>query len=200
MEILEHHGYLAFHLIALVVTLIATVIDWRSGIIPNWLTFPSVLLPPVVHGAAYGLSEGIHRGLIPSIMGILVCGVPFVLLFNKTHRTADGSEESVMGGGDVKLFAGLGALLGPILGVVSVAYILGAAAFIGVGIAARRGRLGLLLKNVATIFANIFRSREKKKELLADEMLMMRLGPAIFPGALLAILSEDWTLLSAFYR
>ena len=113
MEILEHHGYLAFHLVALVVSLIATVIDWRSGIIPNWLTFPSVLLPPLVHGAAYGLSDGIHRGLIPSIMGILVCGLPSVLLFNKTHRTADGREESVMGGGDVKLFAASARCLGP---------------------------------------------------------------------------------------
>ena len=86
------------------------------------------------------------------------------------------------------------------MGLVSVAYILVAAAVIGVGIAARRGMLGRLLKNVGTIFANIFRPREKKKELLAEDMLMMRLGPAIFPGALFAILSEDWSLLSAFYR
>ena len=199
MEILEHHGYLAFHLVALLVSLVATVIDWRSGIIPNWLTFPSVLLPPLVHGAAYGLSDGIHRGLVPSIMGIFICGLPSVFLFNKTHRTADGGEENVMGGGDVKLFAGLGALLGPILGLVSVAYILVAAAFIGVGIAATKGQLWQLIKNVGTIFANIFRPQAKKKEVLADEMLMMRLGPAIFPGAAAAIFFEDWPLISMFY-
>ena len=199
MGILEHHGYLAFHLIALLVSAMATAIDWRTGLIPNWLTFPCVLLPPLVHGAAYGLADGIHLGLIPSIMGILVCGLPSVFLFNKTHPTADGGEENVMGGGDVKLFAGLGALLGPILGILSVAYILVAAALIGIGIAARKGKLGRLFRNVGTIFANIFRSQEKKKDVLADEMLMMRLGPAIFPGALIAIVLEDWRLVTSFY-
>ncbi len=199
MDILAHHGWLGFHIVAIIVAAVATVIDWRTGLIPNWLTFPTILIPPLVHLSAYGLQDGTTRGFLPSLAGILICGAPSILLFNTVHKTSSGGVDNAMGGGDVKLFAGFGALLGPILAIVCVAYIVILAALMGVAIAVRRGGLKKLLTNVFVILTNPFRPASRKVEVYADHMLMVRLGPAILPGALLAIAHQDWPAFAVFY-
>ena len=83
--------------IAFAAVAVASVIDWRSRRIPNLLTFPLAgvaLLGNCVAG-------GFH-GLLTAVVGLAVGLVFFLLLMSL----------GAMGPGDVKLMAGLGALLG----------------------------------------------------------------------------------------
>lgn len=82
---------------ALALSLVAAITDVRTGIIPNSLTLP----PIVLAASAYGASGGI-RAMGLSLLAACVCGlVPYALF-----------RARAMGGGDVKLFAALGALHG----------------------------------------------------------------------------------------
>ncbi|HET8939499.1 MAG TPA: A24 family peptidase, partial [Polyangiales bacterium] len=86
----------------LALSAIASVTDLRSGLIPNWLTLPALVLGPCMGAAFLGV-----RGAALSALGVLIAGgIP--LLF---HRLGG------MGGGDVKLFAALGGLGGARLGL-----------------------------------------------------------------------------------
>ena len=83
--------------IALAVVATASAIDWRTRRIPNLLTFPLALLALVANGLMGGGS-----GLAAAAIGLVVgLGIFFVLM-----------ALGAMGPGDVKLMAGLGALLG----------------------------------------------------------------------------------------
>ena len=77
--------------------LVATITDIRSQRIPNWLTFPLILTGLVAH-AMYGGLEGLKLAGSGFALGFAVMAVPFFL--------------GVMGAGDVKLMAGVGAWLG----------------------------------------------------------------------------------------
>jgi len=83
--------------LALGVAAAAAVYDWRRGEIPNWLTLPPVVLAPSVYGFAFGSEHALHS-LAAAFLGGLV---PYVLF-----------RCGAMGGGDVKLFAALGAITG----------------------------------------------------------------------------------------
>ena len=84
------------------ITLIAAVTDVRTGLIPTRLTLPVLVLAVVGNGLVLGLDA-----VWLSLLGALFCGAtPFLF-----HRMG------AMGGGDVKLFAALGALAGPPLGL-----------------------------------------------------------------------------------
>jgi len=80
---------------AVATSLVAAVTDGRFGIIPNSLTLPPLLLAPV----AYGVFGG-GRALVASFATACLCSAVPYLLF----------RARAMGGGDVKLFAALGAL------------------------------------------------------------------------------------------
>jgi len=83
--------------IALAAVAVASVIDWRSRRIPNLLTFPLAAVALLGNSVAGGAS-----GLLSSVVGLAVGLVFFLLLM----------VLGAMGPGDVKLMAGLGALLG----------------------------------------------------------------------------------------
>jgi prepilin peptidase CpaA len=83
--------------LAVVACGIAAVTDLRSRTIPNWLTIPIMLSGLLLHAAREGLG-----GLLLACLGLLVCFCPLYLLYAR----------GAVGGGDVKLLAGLGALLG----------------------------------------------------------------------------------------
>src|SRR3954447_21149422 len=119
---------------------IAAVIDWRERRIPNWLT---VLM----------LISGINSSFLPAhlvspgfaALGILIgFAIPFVLF-----------AMGALGGGDVKLLAGVGAWLGPVI-VVKVFL---AAAIVGMFIvlvqSAKQKRLSVLFRNSAVLTANL---------------------------------------------
>lgn len=103
----------AFACLALV--FVAMVHDWRTRKIPNYLTLGGVVFGLALHGADAGL-----RGAAFALLGAVLClGLPLV-------QFARGE----MGGGDVKLFAAVGAIVGPSVGFDAEAFTFALALFV----------------------------------------------------------------------
>ena len=81
-------------LLALLVATAAAATDWRSGRIPNWLTLPPLVVAPLGYGFALGPEAALRSVCAAALSGF----VPYLLF-----------RRGVMGGGDVKLLAALGA-------------------------------------------------------------------------------------------
>ena len=77
------------------ITAMAAVTDYRTGRIPNWLTLPPLVVGPLLHFVSGG-----PTGLLGALVAIAVCGLVPYLMFRC----------GAIGGGDVKLFAAMGAL------------------------------------------------------------------------------------------
>lgn len=75
----------------------AALCDWRRGEIPNWLTFPPIVVAPLAYGLAFGIEFALH-----SVAAAFLSALVPYLLFRR----------GAMGGGDVKLFSALGAITG----------------------------------------------------------------------------------------
>src|SRR5688500_13264036 len=119
---------------------IAAVIDWRQRRIPNWLTFTLVL-----SGIAQSMMPQAMCSPMGSLLGLVVgFGLTFMLY-----------ALGAVGGGDVKLLAGIGAWFGPqaALAVFAVEAIAGAV--MAIAQAARQGRTQLLFKNSALVAVNL---------------------------------------------
>jgi prepilin peptidase CpaA len=171
-----NHTYVTYGAM-LVVTLLAGVTDLRSGLIPNWLTLPVLVAGPLLAAALEG-----WRGFIGGLLGIVVAGlVP--LMFYRLGG---------MGGGDVKLFAALGALGGPKLGLEIELLALSCAFFWGVLRLAYEGRLGRAFGNSGRLFVNAFVPERKRKPVVPEQLTSLRIGAAIFFGTLLTVADHTW--------
>jgi prepilin peptidase CpaA len=84
--------------VSLISACVAAFTDLRTRTIPNWLTLPVLAVALLVHGVLLGTD-----GILVAALGAVLCFVPSYFLFTR----------GALGGGDVKLFAALGALLGP---------------------------------------------------------------------------------------
>jgi prepilin peptidase CpaA len=163
---------------ALFIALVASVIDAKTGNIPNYLTLPSLLGAIVIYGTIGGAVA-----LASSLLGALVCLlVPWVF-----YRVSKGTA---IGGGDVKLFAALGACVGPTLGLE-----MEFASFVLLGVIAItqltfKGRLLQLLVSMGWILVNPFVPRRYRRQLGPESLTEMRMGPAIFLGTLLVVVLE----------
>jgi prepilin peptidase CpaA len=134
-----HQSELTYPAIAAACALVASVFDVRSRRIPNFITFPSILL-----GLALHLALGGWRQLLTSLAAGLICGIVFLIFY-----IAGG-----MGAGDVKLITAVGC----IAGLSHVPYLLVLTALSGgamaVVLALSRGRLQQTLSNVGAIAAH----------------------------------------------
>jgi prepilin peptidase CpaA len=173
----KHASAMIYFLIAAsLVSAIAAVIDWRSGHIPNLLTYSVVPLALAGHATVAWFSGGdgasVLRAMGWSLLGAVLCGMlPFLLWW-----------KGACGGGDVKLFAGLGALLHPSHGMEAQVYAYYvAASFVPIGLL-YEGKFLRTLKTSLTIALNIFRSRAKQAPIEPSTHTWFRLGPAIFAG------------------
>lgn len=169
---------------AVAVTAVAAVVDWKTGEIPNALTFGALGLAPLGH-AVFGYREagptGAVYGVAFSFAGLLLCGlVPFVLF-----RLGGG------GGGDVKLLAALGAILAPMMGIEAELYAFVAAALYAPARLAWEGKLLRTLANSARLLVNPFLPKDRRREIPAEMMSPLRFGPAAFVGTLIVVL-ENW--------
>jgi prepilin peptidase CpaA len=129
---------MVFPLIALCV--VAAVIDLRSRRIPNWLTVMAM-----VSGLANSMIWSAPTTPVYSLLGLLagvgILFVPFAI--------------GAMGGGDVKLLAGVGAWLGTVATLqVFVVSALAGLVIVLIQCAFHR-RLPMLFKNSAVLVANI---------------------------------------------
>lgn len=152
---------------------VAAVTDWRTGQIPNWLTLPVVAGAPAVYYVAYG-----PAGAVASALGILACGIVPYLMFRR----------DAIGGGDVKLFAALGAVGGVQLGLEAELLGLGAASLLALAMMAWRGALGRTLRTAARVAANPVLPRRLRADVPAELMTSMRLGTPVLIGTIAAVL------------
>jgi prepilin peptidase CpaA len=166
---------------AVLVTAIAAVTDWRTGHIPNELTFSTRLLGLVARcaygGWIGGMSGALQEGGI-AFLGATLCALAPVILF----------FQGGIGGGDVKLFAGLGALCSPLGGIAAEGYTFLGAMVFALARLAYDGTLLRTLKNTVNLVLNPFRKKEQRKEMPPELMTWFRLGPFIFAGTVLAFL------------
>jgi prepilin peptidase CpaA len=163
---------------AALVAALAAWSDWRRWEMPNALTLGALVAAPVAHAVAGGLAlrtlDAVAQGAGSSVLGAVVCLlIPFGLY--QVNRDA-------IGGGDVKLFAALGAILRPLLGIESEFYACLAACLIACGMLAYHGKLLRVLGNAFMLAVNPFLPRERRREITPEMLTRMRFGPAIFAG------------------
>jgi len=166
-------------IIAIIVAGIGAVIDWRKGEIPNWLTMPVIVAAPVLHIIRYKLAKetmdaSLYEGAY-SLGGAALAAVVPLLLF----------RQSAIGGGDVKLFIALGAILQPVFGVEAEMYGFFAGAILAPARLAYEGKLITTLKNSLAILSNFFLPKPRQRTVDAAALTWFRLGPAIFIGVAL---------------
>src|SRR5678815_4298059 len=86
------------HAAILLIAAIAAYTDARRGEIPNWMSYPLIFGAPIAHGLFFGFSA-----LLDSVIGLLVCAIVPLFLYYRGEG---------MAGGDVKVFAAIGAVGG----------------------------------------------------------------------------------------
>ncbi|MBL0157199.1 MAG: prepilin peptidase [Bryobacterales bacterium] len=141
-------------ILAAALGLAASVTDLRNRTVPNWLTCPAILCGLLWYGITGGL-----RGAGFSLAGAMV-GFGSLLVFFLMGN---------MGGGDVKLLAAFGALVGPGLVFQALIWI---ALLGGVGAA-------------ATVFWRAWHSRAKQSGVAQGEYVPY--APAIVGGVWLTL-------------
>ncbi len=156
----------------------AAITDLRTGHIPNAITLPLLALGPALAAfEAHGRGASPVHAVLLAGGGVLVCGfVPYVLF-----------RLGGMFGGDVKLLAGVGAVLGPMLGLEAELDAFVAATIFALGRMAFHGQLFAVLGRSARL---ALRAVSKATEPVPQELMtVMRFGPAVFVGVLVAVLA-----------
>jgi len=166
-------------IVAIAVAAIGAFLDWRKGEIPNWLTLPVILAAPLLHIIRFKLAKetmevASYEGAY-SLGGAALAAVVPLLLF----------RQSAIGGGDVKLFIALGAILQPVLGVEAQMYGFFGGAILAPARLAYEGKLISTLKNSLAILSNFFLPKTKQRSIDASALTWFRLGPAILLGVVL---------------
>lgn len=147
----------------------AGLADLRSGRIGNTITYGGVACGVLLGGVESGL-PGLGLAVLGTLLALAV-GVPLFLLGG-------------MGGGDVKLYAAVGALVGP-GGLLEVAAIsLGIGACAAVVLLAWRGELGRTIASVALFFATALLPRVA--------VVAPRLEPRLRFGVCIALGAAAW--------
>ena len=168
---------LTFAWAGLAIALLAAAFDWRKGRIPNALTLAALVLAPIAHAALASAREGWLHAAEMSLVGGALCGaVPLILW--KFHA---------IGGGDVKLLAAVGAVLGPALGVETLFYsFLFATSFVLLRLS-WNGSLLRTLGNGMLMIANPILPRSRRVAMRYELTESLRFGPAVCCGVALAI-------------
>jgi prepilin peptidase CpaA len=163
------------HIAIVVLTAAAAITDTRSGIIPNSLTLPPLIAAPAVFFLALG-----PTALLGSLLGALLCGAGPYLLFRR----------GALGGGDVKLFAAIGAIAGATLGLEVQILGLCAGALYATARLLCRGELLRVLGNAGRMMVNSILPARLRKETTPQSFTHVRLGASIFAGTLLAVAGQ----------
>ena len=161
--------------LAVLVALVGAWVDVRTGHIPNWLTMGAAACAPLLYGAeAFSSGSSIEGALYAaawSLSGALACICLPMFMFTR----------GALGGGDVKLFAAVGALCHPALGLRAQLYSFAVGGLYALALAASRGRLQAILGNAMRVVLRSMRS-SSAHPLPLQEMTPVRFGPAIFLG------------------
>lgn len=164
-----------FLVAAVIVAAVAAWFDWRTGEMPNVVTLLPLAAAPIAHGIVAAKVGGVDPAIQAagySILGAAVCALVPAALY----------RAKAIGGGDVKLFAALGALLGTLNGVEAEFYACVAAAIIALGQLAYQGKLLRVLGNTFALAVNPLLPKDKRREVPPEQLTWARFGPAIFLG------------------
>ena len=125
---------------------IATFTDLRARRIPNWLVASAIALALPLQIGAYGLLNGSMSWICGMLIGLTLF-LPGYLM-------------RMMGAGDVKLMAAIGALAGvlPIIEIVCYSYIFGGVFALLVMLL--RGQIGRGLRNIKTWLTTMLIARQ----------------------------------------
>jgi prepilin peptidase CpaA len=179
---------LTFLLAAVAASAIAAIVDYRTGQIPNWLTLGGIVAGVVGHLVHGWAIQGVRAGLVEAafaVAGALFCSLAPAVLYVKGG----------MGGGDLKLYAAIGALCQPMLGIEAQMYSLVIAAIVAPARLAYEGKLFRVLGRSFTLLLNPLRPAAKRREVPAEALTWFRLGPAIFGGTLVTLVMRGYALL-----
>jgi prepilin peptidase CpaA len=165
-----------FLVAAAIISAIAAATDLRTGEIPNWLSLGALLVAPIAH-LIFALATHMtgHDALFEggsSLLGGIACAVVPAILY----------RQDAIGGGDVKLLAGVGALLQPRLGLEAEMYSFFAAGLIAPAFLAYEGKLFRTLKNTVLLALNPLLPKAKRRPVEPALLTWFRFGPAIFIG------------------
>ncbi len=172
----------AFLLAAVALSAVAAAYDARKGEIPNALTLGPLALALPVHAlleAPHGMKAA-ALALAASVGGAALCALVPLLLYWK----------GAIGGGDVKLLAALGALLGPSVGLEATTYAFVAAALVAPARMAWEGKLLATLGNTLALVVNPLLPAARRRPLAPEMLTWMRFGPSIFVGTLAAAVAR----------
>ena len=139
---------------ALVVALVAGILDWRYRRIPNWLTVSGAVAGIALNTILYRW-PGLKMAALGLALGLALL-LPFVLIRS-------------LGAGDWKLAGALGACLGPsqlmsvLIGTILVAGVMALIVVIA------KGRLKQTLSNIVHLLAAIFTLRMPAREVTLDD-------------------------------
>lgn len=167
-------------LVALLLAVAAAIIDVQHHRIPNWLTYPGIILGLAMRGILFG-----WKGLVSAVAGCLLAGVIMFLFY----------VVRAMGAGDVKIMAALGALVGPhyVITVLLATAIFGG--LLGIAYAIYRGRIGSTLRNVGSVLRfHAWAGLQAHPDLNLDNPATLRMpyGLAIALGMLYTFLAMWW--------
>jgi prepilin peptidase CpaA len=166
--------------VALAVALVAAAIDLRQHRIPNWLTYPGILVGFALRGIFFG-----WKGLLSALIGCLVAGGVMLIFY----------AVRAMGAGDVKLLAAIGALTGPrqAFGVLIATAIFGG--ILAIIYAISKGRMVSTVKNVGSVLRfHAVSGMHSHPEVNLDNPAALRMpyGLAIALGTLYMCTSIWW--------
>lgn len=169
---------------------IAAYSDFRTGTIPNELTYPAIVLGVALQAlAGYGHIQGIGFGggnalwgVAQSLLGAALSALPYWVFFRMKLTRGDGSEQRVGYGGDVKVFAALGALLGYYHGLEATFFSTCVAGLLGMARLAWNGRLLSALVNSFFLPLNPVLPRRWRREVRPELLNTIRMGAPIFLG------------------
>src|SRR6478672_7302054 len=119
----------------IVLLVAAAVIDWRTLRIPNWLTVGGMALGIAISAThATSMRTGLGAGTAGALTGLVLLLPLYVL--------------RLLGAGDVKLMAMVGAFVGPSGTLGALLYVVVTGGIAALLVAARRGALRRLLENL----------------------------------------------------
>jgi prepilin peptidase CpaA len=166
----------------IMVTALCAWIDFKTGLIPNKITYPFAAVGACAHivfTAALYPEASRWFILFETISGGFLCAlVPLAMWKSKA-----------MGGGDVKLLGALGATLGPTMGLALQLYAFFFAVLLMPIVLAYRGVLMETVKRSIEIATRPFK-REKPATLERLANSELRFGPAILAAALVVAVIE----------
>ena len=162
---------------ALAIALAAAVLDAQQHRIPNWLTYPTIAGGLLLRIYYYG-----WQGLLTALGGSLLA-FALVFVFYAVHA---------LGGGDLKLLAALGSMVGP-HNVIDILVATGiAGGILALIYSAYRGRIRVTLLNVGSLMRfHAWAGLHSHPDLNLDnpDALRMPYGLAIAAGTLYAFIN-----------